>query len=218
MITSHARNGEYDADVLVVGCGPVGVMAALRCAQRGLSVIAIDKATELFPHPRAIGLHDEGQRLFHRAGLGSMIESETTALGGGEFVDADGVRVSGFDLPDGFRSPLGFAPTVMFEQPTLEGALRAHAVNAAVVLRLGVEAVDLEVDGASAQLTVEVATGETQREQVQIDRSAVYRFHGLVATQFRTGPIFLVGDAAHQMPPFNGQGMTSGLRDAENLA
>ena len=49
-------------------------------------------------------------------------------------------------------------------------------------------------------------------------RSAVYRFHAVVAPQMQKGNVFLAGDSAHQTPPFAGQGLNSGMRDAINLA
>lgn len=51
----------------------------------------------------------------------------------------------------------------------------------------------------------------------QIERSVNYRFHGVVADRWRSGRAFLLGDAAHMMPPFAGQGLNSGIRDAANL-
>jgi 3-(3-hydroxy-phenyl)propionate hydroxylase len=309
----------FDADVIVVGCGPVGVMVALRCAQRGLSVIVIDKDTEVYPLPRAIGMDDEIQQLVARAGLGEELASFSSTMGGGEFVNTAGERVVGIELPEGTVGPLGFPPMVAFDQPSFERSLRRAAIAAGADMRLGLEAeaIDNTADGVRLRLRdgaldvslaarwligadgakstirsllgiemidqgfdqtwlvvdvtlldpdldlprlarqhcdparittlvpgfgtrrrweFQLQPGESRDEmltedaiarllsrwgtpaQLQVDRAAVYRFHATVAERFRQGSVFLAGDAAHQMPPFNGQGMCSGVRDAENLA
>ncbi len=55
-------------------------------------------------------------------------------------------------------------------------------------------------------------------DSVEVIRATVYTFHALLAARWRDRRVFLLGDAAHQMPPFLGQGLCAGIRDAHNLA
>ena len=81
-------------------------------------------------------------------------------------------------------------------------------------LRPGETREEMERDSTIAELLRPWATPGEYR----IERKAVYRFHARSCRRFSRGRIYLVGDAAHITPPFIGQGLVSGLRDAANLA
>lgn len=55
-------------------------------------------------------------------------------------------------------------------------------------------------------------------EDADVERSVVYMFNSRLATRWRNGRVLIAGDAAHQTPPFLGQGLCAGLRDAANLS
>ena len=58
--------------------------------------------------------------------------------------------------------------------------------------------------------------GDTPAEQLRLVRVTAYTFRAQVASRWRDRNVFVLGDAAHLTPPFVGQGMAAGLRDALN--
>jgi hypothetical protein len=63
-----------------------------------------------------------------------------------------------------------------------------------------------------------LAPWDVHPHNARLERHAVYTFNARYAERWRAGRVLLAGDAAHLMPPFAGQGMCAGIRDAANLA
>jgi 3-(3-hydroxy-phenyl)propionate hydroxylase len=83
-------------------------------------------------------------------------------------------------------------------------------------LRDGEDEADLITPGALGEL-LRPWTGRGDLAGLEVVRSASYTFRARLATCFQAGRVFLLGDAAHLTPPFIGQGLAAGLRDADNL-
>jgi 3-(3-hydroxy-phenyl)propionate hydroxylase len=77
---------------------------------------------------------------------------------------------------------------------------------------------DADLDGPPPpELVRELLAPYRRLADGDLRRAALYTFHALVAGRWRSGRCFLLGDAAHMMPPFAGAGLNAGIRDADNL-
>lgn len=56
-----------------------------------------------------------------------------------------------------------------------------------------------------------------QLEGIRWDHIAVYNYQSAIARQWKKGNVLLAGDAAHLTPPYIGQGLNAGMKDAFNL-
>ncbi len=309
-----------DYDVLIVGFGPTGAVAAGMLGRLGHRSLVIDRITGIYDKPRAIALDHEIFRHFDNMGLAEAISPYVEPFTASEHFGVDGQLIRRIDMvPKPY--PLGYTPSMVFSQPPVEAELRHHAVSfPSVSVELGLELLDLVqtpdcveatlrdsdgqlrsvtaryvlgCDGASSTVRqiagialedlifdepwlvvdmrvnedalfklpqcsaqfcnparpvsfiigpknhrrweIMLLPGEDPRQMERPEnvwtllapwlapqdgklwRAAAYRFHALVAANWRNNRIIIAGDAAHQQPPFIGQGMCQGLRDAANV-
>ncbi len=115
----------FDCDVLVVGLGPVGAALGALLVDESLSVIAIDKETDVYPLPRAARFDHEIMRLFQQLGVADEVAKHARGAPAYEFRNAAGEVLMRFELDRG-RSPSGWPASFMSHQPGLENALRAR--------------------------------------------------------------------------------------------
>lgn len=309
---------QVEADVVIVGYGPVGATAAILLAQLGRRVVLLERWPAPYPQPRAVHFDHEVGRILQACGIGSTLSAISEPGEVYEWRSATGATLLRFGRVGAGAS--GWPESSMFNQPALEAALvgRVDALEGIEVLR-GVEATTLDqdadgvtvgafgadgraleargrfvvgCDGANstvrrlagldvvdlgffydwlivdvvldeprvydpinlqicdpARPTTVVSGGPGRRrwefmrlphEQLDelndervawqllepweitpsnatLERHAVYTFNARYAAEWRDRRVLLAGDAAHQMPPFAGQGMCAGVRDAANL-
>lgn len=133
-----------EADVVVVGLGPVGITLCNLLATAGVRVEGIDAADDVYALPRAIGMDHEVMRVFQNIGAADAIAAATGEYRPSEYRSANGVLLRRFESPSE-PYPLAWPPYLTFIQPELERALRANGKRFPnLTLRTGTELVSLE--------------------------------------------------------------------------
>lgn len=137
MGTERGRVEHYP--VAIVGAGPTGMIAALLLARYGIECLIVDRWDEVYPQPRAVHLDDEVYRVLADLGLGDEFARISRSGRGLRLVDSAIATLAEFDRdPD--RTPHGFPPANMFDQPDLERVLRSRlAATEGVRIRGGCE-------------------------------------------------------------------------------
>jgi len=128
-----------DYQVIIIGFGPSGAMAANLLGKAGIRTLCVDRTTEVYDKPRAIALDHEIMRLFDNIGLREDIEGYVAPFDLSEHFGASGQLLRRVGMV-GAPYPLGYTPTMVFTQPPVEKALRAHTAQwPTVSVALGTE-------------------------------------------------------------------------------
>jgi 2-polyprenyl-6-methoxyphenol hydroxylase-like FAD-dependent oxidoreductase len=188
-------NTNQNTDVIVVGAGPVGLVAACELARRGVRVRVIDKLAQPTDQSRAVAVHARSLDMLDRMGIvDEMLSTGIKAI-------AMQMYAGGRKL---FRVPLGevdsaFPFTLTTAQTETERVLGEHLQSLGVTVERGVELVALTQDDDGAHLTLQ-RSGSTERVSaswvVGADgaRSAVRKLVGTKLSGSFVGERFLLGD------------------------
>jgi 3-(3-hydroxy-phenyl)propionate hydroxylase len=153
---------DADCDVLIIGCGPTGLVLSTLLAGLGVRVTVLERDADVYPTPRATHIDEETLRNFQATGAMAKLEVHTAPFGRVDIVDEDGASLLADEVGDP-AAPHGYLGSRFFDQAAFERVLRAElGRHAHARLVTGVEAAALEDDGAAVTVRVkDVATGAT---------------------------------------------------------
>ena len=161
MTRQPGRKERLDADVAVVGYGPVGMVVAALLGRRGHRVVALERYPGLYNLPRAGVFDDETMRTFAALGIVEELSPKLKAAQRYRFVNGAGEVLMEFDWAAIGRS--GWAESYGFYQPDLEDALDNVCRGLPNVdVRHSVRVTGLAPNSSSVALIVSGPEGSTQ--------------------------------------------------------
>lgn len=145
--------------VVVVGFGPSGAVAASLLGNHRIRSLVIDKQRTVYDKPRAIAIDHEIMRLLDNLGVADRVLPHVAPFHASEHFGAEGQLIRRIDtVPEPY--PLGYVPTMVFTQPPVEAALREHAeAYDGIEVALGTELVDLAQSDHGVALTLRADDG-----------------------------------------------------------
>ena len=148
-----------DADVLIVGDGPVGQTLATLLAQRGWAVTVVDRWPTPYTSSRAVAFDSEAARVLSAAGITDYVANDTEPSGRYMWRNAEGTVL--LDIQGSERGWCHWPDSTSMYQPGLESALteRGTQLPTLTVLR-GLEVVDIDDDGEQATVACVARDGE----------------------------------------------------------
>lgn len=149
--------GRADHDVCVVGLGPTGLTLAHLLAQRGLSVLALEREPEYYGMARAVYTDDECLRILQNAGLADEVHAQMSIDLPVQWVRADGSVLARFHDP---HRPQGWPTSNFLYQPFFESTLEQHLLGrAGVTIRRGRAVLHVDQDRSGVTVTHQQCTG-----------------------------------------------------------
>ena len=142
----------FDADVVVVGAGPVGLTISNTLGQYGVRVLLLEKGEALIDYPRAVGMDDECLRTIQGIGLAGVVQQHLTPYHWMRFVTASGRCFASIEpRTDDF----GWSRRNAFNQPAVDRELMDGLKRFPnVEVWMGAELEKFDQDAGGVSLTV----------------------------------------------------------------
>jgi 2-polyprenyl-6-methoxyphenol hydroxylase-like FAD-dependent oxidoreductase len=145
-----------DTQVIVVGAGPVGLVAAIELRRRGVDVLIIDKRESAAPWAKAVGIQPRTLEIWDQVGMVEpVLRASLTMRGQVMYVNGERAGELAFPVPE--QVPYGF---ICLPQYATEELLGEHLASLGATVGRGVELVDVAADDAGVTATLRDADGD----------------------------------------------------------